>query len=96
MKRLYALIDDADFNDKSRVRPEKYKRLLFCLCFFHSLLLERKKFLQLGWNINYSYNDSDFETSNLIMGNLLRDNANDVTPWKAMKFIISKINYGGH
>lgn len=96
MKRLYALIDEQDFADKNRqsARPEKYKRLLFCLCFFHSLLLERKKFLQLGFNINYSFNDSDFETSNLIMGNLLRDQ--DMTPWKAMKFIISKINYGGH
>lgn len=95
MKRLYALIDEQDFADKSRqTRPEKYKRLLFCLCFFHSILLERKKFLQLGFNINYSFNDSDFETSNLIMGNLLRDQ--DMTPWKAMKFIISKINYGGH
>ncbi|CAF1063283.1 unnamed protein product [Rotaria sordida] len=95
MKRLYALIDEQDFAEKNRqTRPEKYKRLLFCLCFFHSLLLERKKFLQLGFNINYSFNDSDFETSNLIMGNLLRDQ--DMTPWKAMKFIISKINYGGH
>ncbi|CAF1579491.1 unnamed protein product, partial [Adineta steineri] len=95
MKRLYALIDEQDFAEKSRQpRPEKYKRLLYCLCFFHSVLLERKKFLQLGFNINYSFNDSDFETSNLIMGNLLRDQ--DVTPWKAMKFIISRINYGGH
>ncbi|CAF0978027.1 unnamed protein product [Adineta ricciae] len=95
MKRLYGLIDEQDFAEKNRQpHPEKYKRLLFCLCFFHSLLLERKKFLQLGFNINYSFNDSDFETSNLIMGHLLRDN--DITPWKAMKFIIAKINYGGH
>ncbi|CAF1549385.1 unnamed protein product [Rotaria magnacalcarata] len=54
MKRLYALIDDQDFTEKNRqARPEKYKRLLFCLCFFHSLLLERTKFLQLGFNANY-------------------------------------------
>jgi dynein heavy chain, axonemal len=42
-------------------KPEKYKKLLYCLCFFHSVLLERKKFLNLGWNINYSFNDSDFD-----------------------------------
>ncbi|CAF4368848.1 unnamed protein product [Rotaria socialis] len=71
MKRLYALIDDQDFTEKNRqARPEKYKRLLFCLCFFHSLLLERTKFLQLGFNVNYSFNDFGFQTSNLIVGNL--------------------------
>ena len=74
MKRLYALIDEQDFAENGRqARLEKYKRLLFCLCFFPSLLLERKKFLQMGFNINYSFNDSNFEASNLIMGNLLRD-----------------------
>ena len=59
MKRLYHLVTDAQFNRCKK--PEKYKKLLFSLCFFHSVLLERKKFLQLGWNVSYSFNDSDFE-----------------------------------
>ena len=58
-KRLYAQMTDAKFNICKK--PDKYKKLLFCLCFFHSILLERKKFLNLGWNVNYSFNDSDFE-----------------------------------
>lgn len=61
MKRLYAQVTDTKFN--SCRKPEKYKKLLFCLCFFHSILLERKKFLNLGWNINYSFNDSDFDVN---------------------------------
>jgi len=59
MKRLYGLITETQFDlcqEKS-----KYKKLLFTLVFFHSILLERKKFQQLGWNVVYSFNDSDFE-----------------------------------
>lgn len=59
MTRLYQLISEVQFTHCSK--PAKYKKLLFALCFFHSILLERKKFLQLGWNIVYGFNDSDFE-----------------------------------
>lgn len=59
MKRLYQLITEPQF--ARCTKPSKYKKLLFALCFFHSVLLERKKFLQLGWNIVYGFNDSDFE-----------------------------------
>lgn len=59
MTRLYQLMTEPQFSHCSK--PTKYKKLLFALCFFHSVLLERKKFLQLGWNIIYGFNDSDFE-----------------------------------
>ena len=61
MKRLYQLVNESTF---PRCTCEhKYKKLLFALCFFHSLLLERRKFLMLGWNVIYGFNDSDFEVS---------------------------------
>lgn len=44
----------------------KYKKLLFALVFFHAILLERKKFQQLGWNVIYSFNDSDFVVISII------------------------------
>ncbi|XP_048505442.1 dynein axonemal heavy chain 2 [Athalia rosae] len=59
MKRLYHLITDSQFDMCSA--KAKYKKLLFTLVFFHAVLLERKKFQQLGWNVIYSFNDSDFE-----------------------------------
>ena len=62
MKRMYQLVTDSQFTRCNR--QDKYKKLLFSLCFFHSVLLERKKFLNLGWNIMYSFNDSDFEVIN--------------------------------
>lgn len=61
MKRLYNLVSETQFIVCQN--QIKYKRLLFSLCFFHSILLERKKFQQLGWNVVYSFNDSDFDVS---------------------------------
>merc|ERR1712074_256720 len=54
-------------SDPLRCRKgEKFKKLLFSLCFFHSVCSERKKFLQLGWNINYPFNDSDYEVHGVV------------------------------
>lgn len=61
MKRLYSLVTEAQF-DVCQAKS-KYKKLLYVLVFFHSILLERKKFQQLGWNVIYSFNDSDFEVN---------------------------------
>ena len=32
---------------------ERYKKTVYCLAWFHSLLNERKRFSSLGWNYNY-------------------------------------------
>jgi hypothetical protein len=40
----------------------KYQKLLFALAFFHSVLLERRKFRALGLNIPYDFNDTDFRS----------------------------------
>ena len=36
---------------------------LFALTYFHSVLLERRKFRTLGLNIPYDFNDTDFGVS---------------------------------
>ncbi|KAF3697610.1 Dynein heavy chain 2, axonemal Axonemal beta dynein heavy chain 2 Ciliary dynein heavy chain 2 [Channa argus] len=92
MKRLYQLVTDAQFNRCSK--PIFYRKLLFSLCFFHSILLERKKFLQLGWNIIYGFNDSDFEVSENLLSLYLDDY--EEIPWDALKYLIAGVNYGGH
>jgi dynein heavy chain len=37
----------------------EYKKLVFSLAFFHSVILERRKFGALGWNIYYKWMNSD-------------------------------------
>ncbi|KAM6949562.1 LOW QUALITY PROTEIN: dynein axonemal heavy chain 2 [Aplochiton taeniatus] len=92
MKRLYQLVTESQFTRCAR--PALYRKLLFSLCFFHSVLLERKKFLQLGWNIIYGFNDSDFEVSESLMS-LYLDEYEEI-PWDALKYLIAGVNYGGH
>ncbi|XP_076240945.1 dynein heavy chain 2, axonemal kl-2 [Calliopsis andreniformis] len=92
MKRLYGLITENQF--ELCQEKAKYKKLLFALVFFHAILLERKKFQQLGWNVIYSFNDSDFVVSENLLQVYLDAYAD--TPWESLKYLIAGVCYGGH
>ncbi|XP_051176804.1 dynein axonemal heavy chain 2 [Leptopilina boulardi] len=92
MTRLYGLMTENQF--EMCQTKSKFKKLLFTLVFFHSILIERKKFQQLGWNIVYSFNDSDFEVSENLLEVYLDEYPE--TPWDSLKYLIAGICYGGH
>eukprot|EP00798_Chlamydomonas_sp_ICE-L_P021926 gene21926-28972_t len=71
----------------------KYQKLLFSLTYFHSVLLERRKFRTLGLNIPYDFNDTDFSVSDDLLKSYLDSYEN--TPWDALKYLIAEANYGG-
>ena len=85
---------NTNINSISNIKKQDYfKKLLFCLTFFHSLLLERRKFGCLGWNIPYLFTQSDFKTSTNILS-LYLSSYNNI-PWDAIKYLIGEVNYGG-
>jgi dynein heavy chain len=47
----------------SSEKPKAFQKLLFSLAFFHAIILERRKFGPIGWNIPYDWMNSDFDTS---------------------------------
>lgn len=54
------VVTDTQFEDTS-VGPA-WKKLLFGLCLFNSVIHERKKFgPSLGWNVPYEFSPSDLE-----------------------------------
>ena len=91
MQRAYADIKDEWLNDSTK--PEALHKLTFGLCFFHAVLMERRKFGPLGFNIRYEFNDSDLETSMTVLKMLL--NEQEMVPWDAMIYVTGEINYGG-
>ena len=42
---------------------EEWNRLFMSLCYFHSVVRERRRYGAIGWNIYYDFNMSDFKSS---------------------------------
>ena len=89
--RLYSTVSEAQFGRAHKA--ERYRRLLFALVWFHSLVVERRKFGSLGWTQPYFFNDSDLAVSESIVA-LYVDEFDD-TPWEALRYLIAQCNYGG-
>jgi len=74
-------------------KPREFKKLLFCLAFFHAAILERRKFGPIGWNIPYEWMDSDFQVSREQVHMYLESQPG--VPWVTLNYIIAEVNYGG-
>jgi dynein heavy chain len=75
-------------------KPDQYKTLIFSLCFLHSVIIERRKFLTLGWNIPYPFNRSDFDICTRVIEKLIEKPSKAIS-WEALRFLVSDIHYGG-
>lgn len=91
LRRAFNEIKEVDY--ESCPKPNEYKRLLFSLALFHAIILERRKFGAIGWNIAYEWMNSDFETSQLQLKMYISEQ--DEVPFKALNVLVAEINYGG-
>ncbi|KAG7199558.1 hypothetical protein KM043_014169 [Ampulex compressa] len=75
-----------------------YKHLIYVLAFYHAVIQERRKYGKIGWNINYDFNETDFNVCVTILDTyltkalMLKDP--DV-PWDSLKYLIGEVMYGG-
>jgi dynein heavy chain len=76
----------------------KIKTVLFGLCYFHTVMLERRKFGAKGFNGLYPFNIGDLRDSATVLKNYLESNASggSKVPWDDLKYIFGEIMYGGH
>ncbi|CEL96675.1 unnamed protein product [Vitrella brassicaformis CCMP3155] len=92
LKRAFAFFSKEDFDD----RDSKVKSILFGLCFFHAIMLERKKFGPKGWNMNYPFSIGDLRDSATVLFNYLEQQQPAKVPWDDLRYIFGEIMYGGH
>eukprot|EP00072_Mus_musculus_P067792 XP_017169555.1 PREDICTED: dynein heavy chain 14, axonemal [Mus musculus] len=70
-----------------------WKKILFSICLFSAVLIERKAYGTLGWNIPYRFSSSDLEVSLKVLGNVLSGRSE--VPWKEVNYLISEVTFGG-
>ena len=98
LSRTYNTMVNQDFLEKVEP-PEKWRSMVFAVCFLHSVVQERRKFGALGFCIPYEFNNSDLEASLAYcekhMTSCASLSAQPVYQWKAIKYIVCEVMYGG-
>ncbi|CUG51588.1 dynein heavy chain, putative [Bodo saltans] len=75
-------------------KPTEVRAVVFTMCFFHAVVVERKKFGPQGWNRVYPFNVGDLTTCIDVLGNYVEDRAR--IPWEDLRYVFGEIMYGGH
>ena len=75
-----------------------YRPLVYTLTFVHAVLLERRKYGKIGFNVAYDFNESDYTVSRKLLGLYLTKafvNGDEVLPWGSLRYLIGDAMYGG-
>lgn len=104
MRRAFAAFRQEQMDAlSSMIKQTAFKSILFGLCFYHSLLLGRKKFgvgiglgsgSGLGFCRGYSFNMGDLTTCGDVLRNYLE--AYEFIPWDDLRYMFGEVFYGGH
>ncbi|XP_060076356.1 dynein axonemal heavy chain 1-like, partial [Ylistrum balloti] len=74
-------------------KTQTFKMLLFSLCVYHGVVIERRKFGALGFNIPYEFTDGDLRICVSQLKMFLLEYSE--IPYKVLVYTAGHINYGG-
>ena len=92
MKRAWKYFSPGEIEEKD----PKVKSILFALCFFHSTVIERRRFGPKGWNMLYPFNIGDLRDSYYVLNKYIEQNQGGKVPFEDLVYIFGEIMYGGH
>ena len=75
-----------------------FRPCLYVLAFLHAVVLERRKYGKIGWNVNYDFNESDLNISRRLLSLYLQksfEDSDEFLPWGSLKYLIGDAMYGG-
>ncbi|XP_037871312.1 dynein axonemal heavy chain 1 isoform X2 [Bombyx mori] len=85
--------DFADFFESDEPKVPQFKWLVFSLSVFHGVVLERRKFGPLGFNVPYEFTDGDLRICLSQLSIFLREYSE--IPLNMLTYTAGHINYGG-
>merc|ERR1712072_1237774 len=91
LKRGFNFFDPDDFDELDN----RSKSIMFGMCHFHAIFLERKKFGPKGFNMMYPFSLGDLRDAASCLQNYM-ENAPSQIPWADLKYLFGEIIYGGH
>jgi dynein heavy chain len=92
LKRAFSSFDPNMFDEMDF----KSRAIVFGLCHFHSVMMERRKFGAMGFNNSYPFSLGDLRDSTVCLNNYMEANQGGKVPWTDLKYLFGQIIYGGH
>ncbi|KAJ1434470.1 dynein heavy chain 10 axonemal [Ochromonadaceae sp. CCMP2298] len=95
MRATYSRIDSAALEECPHWA---FRPCMYVLAFLHAVVLERRKYGKIGWNVNYDFNESDLNISKSLLSLYLQksfEDSDEFLPWGSLKYLIGDAMYGG-
>ena len=95
MKAIISKLTDEDLKGSEHTA---FKSLTYVITYFHAILLDRRKFGKIGFNVCYDFNESDYRISFQLLKLYLEkslNNKDESVPWDSLKYLIGQAMYGG-
>jgi dynein heavy chain len=95
LARTYSTMVSQELLDK--IDHERWRTLVYAMCFLHSIVQERRKFGPIGWCVPYEYNNSDLDACLLFLEKHVAATVIVGQPvsWTTVQYMVSEVQYGG-